>query len=106
MAKPTSHTLNCPEGQNASFSHGNEMSASERIIRNKPVPASSVARAAGLRKNSVSIQRAEDIIAGLPSEVMASLVQDMAQAIVVMLLDQQVTKSDECDVESSDLRQI
>lgn len=48
----------------------------------------------------------EDVIAGLPPDVMASLVQDMAQAIVAMLLDQSVSESDECDVESSDLRQV
>jgi len=44
-------------------------------------------------------------LAGLPSELMASLVQDMAQAIVAMLMDQQV-ESDECAVESGDLRQV
>ena len=49
----------------------------------------------------------EPVLAGLPDEVMDGLVEDLAEAVVAMLLHQQATESDESDdAESRDLREV
>ena len=48
-------------------------------------------------------RRAEQIMAGLPADVMDSLVDDMAEAVVAMLLSQAVIEANEGDDAGSDL---
>jgi len=96
--------LDCPGGRNAAFSHGEGTPAGEHVARNKPVPSPSAARAAGPRKNSVSIRQPDAILAGLPAHVMDELVEDLADAVVAILLSQAATDADEKDDASGSLR--
>ena len=48
----------------------------------------------------------EAILAGLPAHVMDELVDDLAEAVVAMLLSQAANESDEENDASSDLRKI
>jgi hypothetical protein len=48
----------------------------------------------------------EAILAGLPAHVMDELVEDMAEAVVAMLLSQAAPDADEEDHASGDLRTI
>ena len=57
-------------------------------------------------KKSANTRQAEAILAGLPAHVMDSLVEDMAEAVVAMLLRQTASNADECENASSDLRQV
>ena len=50
--------------------------------------------------------QAEAILAGLPAHVMDSCVDDMADAVVAMLLKQVASEMDDDADESSHLRQI
>jgi hypothetical protein len=95
MPDPRSHSLDCPGEGNAASAHGDT-----------PVPATSGPGAANAGKNSVSIRQAEAILAGLPEHVMDELVEDLAEAVVAILLDRQSAETVECDDESSDLRQV
>ena len=57
--------------------------------------------------NRAPVQRHTDhLLAGLPAHVMDELVDDMAEAVVVMLLSQAAAQPDEEDDASGDLRQI
>ena len=57
--------------------------------------------------NRVPVQRAPaDILTGLPAHVMDALVDDLAEAVVAMLLSQAAAEPDEEDDASSDLRKI
>lgn len=49
-------------------------------------------------------RQVEDILAGLPAHVMDELVEDMADAVVAILLSQAATDADEKDDASGDLR--
>ena len=51
-------------------------------------------------------RRSGDALAGLPAPLMDELVEDMAEAVVAMLLSQAAAEPDEEDDASSDLRQI
>jgi len=56
--------------------------------------------------NRVSVQRKPaDILAGLPAPVMDELVDDLAEAVVAMLLSQ-TAEPDQEDDASSDLRKV
>ena len=57
-------------------------------------------------KNSANISRVEAILAGLPAHVMDELVEDLADAVVAMLLSQAATEPDEDEHESGNLRKI
>ena len=57
-------------------------------------------RSASKRAN---ISRVEAILAGLPAPVMDELVDDLAEAVVAMLLSQAAAQPDEEDNASSDL---
>ena len=46
------------------------------------------------------------ILAGLPADVMDECVEDLAEAVVAMLLSQGTTEPDEHEHESGDLREI
>ena len=48
----------------------------------------------------------EDVLAGLPVEVMDGLVEDLADAVVAMLLNPNTAAADKRDDESRDLRTI
>jgi len=50
--------------------------------------------------------QAEAILAGLPAGVMDELVDDMADAVVAMLLTEAASGSDESDDASGNLRKI
>ena len=51
-------------------------------------------------------RRSADTLAGLPAPVMDELVDDLAEAVVAMLLSQAAAETDEEDDASSDLRKI
>jgi hypothetical protein len=51
-------------------------------------------------------RQVEDILAGLPAHVMDSLVADMAEAVVAVLLSERAAEPGESDDESGDLRQV
>ena len=51
-------------------------------------------------------RRTGDILAGLPAHVMDELVEDLADAVVAILLSQGTTEPDEEDDASGDLRKI
>jgi len=51
-------------------------------------------------------RRPADILAGLPAHVMDELVEDMAEAVVAILLDRETAETSDSDNESSHLRQI
>ena len=53
---------------------------------------------------SARTQRIEGTIAGLPAHVMDECVEDLAEAVVAMLLRQAAAEPDEEDDASSDLR--
>jgi hypothetical protein len=57
-------------------------------------------------KNSTNKRLPEAVLAGLPADVMASLVDDMAEATVGMLLSQTAIESDEDEREASNLRAL
>ena len=48
----------------------------------------------------------EAILTGLPADVMDELVEDMAEAVVAMLLSQAAAEPDDSDDASGDLREI
>lgn len=104
MPEPRSHSLDCPGRQNGASAHEVGTSPGQRVARDKPVPAPSAARAADAGKNSVSIRQAEAILAGLPAHVMDELVEDLADAVVAILLSQTATDADEKDDASGSLR--
>ena len=57
--------------------------------------------------NRVPVQRrTDDLLAGLPAHVMDELVDDMAEAVVAMLLSQAAAQPHEEDDASGDLRQV
>jgi len=51
-------------------------------------------------------RRSEAILAGLPAHVMDELVNDLAEAVVAILLDRESAETSDSDNESSHLRQI
>jgi len=108
MPEPRSHSLDCPERRKVASGHGEDTSGGERVPGNKPVPPPLPARAADSSKNSASIRQPEAILAGLPAPVMDELVEDMAEAVVAMLLDKEVLGPDDDDSDDarSNLRQI
>ena len=106
MPEPRSHSLDCPERRKVASGHGEDTSGGERVPGNKPVPPPLPARAADSSKNSASIRQPEAILAGLPAPVMDELVEDLAEAVVAMLLNQTPAKPGEEDDASSDLRTI
>lgn len=57
-------------------------------------------------KNHTNRRQPEDILAGLPAHLMDELVEDMAEAVLAMLLSQGATEPDEGDDASSDLRKV
>ena len=61
-----------------------------------------------MRRRDMKIKKsqAEAILAGLPADVMDELVEDMAEAVVAMLLKQAASEMDDDADESSQLRQI
>ena len=97
MPEPNSHSLDCPERRKAASNRREDTSAGEYVAGNKPVPAPSAARVAGPHKNSANISRVEAILAGLPAHVMDELVEDLAEAVVAMLLSQAATEPNEDD---------
>jgi len=106
MPETRSHGLECPGRRNAASAHAEDTPADERVARDKPVPAPSGARAVGTRKNSVSTRQPEAILAGLPAHVMDELVEDLAEAVVAVLLSQAAAEPDEGEHASGDLRQV
>lgn len=58
------------------------------------------------RRKSANPRHPADILAGLPQHVMDELVEDMAEAVVAMLLSQTAIESDEDEHASGDLRKI
>ena len=52
------------------------------------------------------VRSPETILAGLPAHVMDELVEDLAEAVVAMLLSQTAIESDEDEHASSDLRKV
>ena len=57
-------------------------------------------------KNHTNRLPPEAILAGLPAHVMDECVEDMAEAVVAMLLSQAATEPDEEDDASGNLRKI
>jgi len=97
MPEPRSHSLDCPGRRDRAFAHGEDASAGHPVARSRPVPAPSAARAAGSRKNSATVRQPEAILAGLPEHVMDELVEDLAEAVVAILLSQAATEPNEDD---------
>ena len=106
MPEAASHSLDYPATRNEASAHGQEASAGERVTRNKPISAPSATRAAGRGKKSASTRQPADILAGLPAHVMDELVEDMAEAVVAVLLDQATLAPDDEDDASDDLRKV
>ena len=59
---------------------------------------------AGLGDIAINTRRSEAILAGLPAHVMDELVEDLAEAVVAILLSQGTTEPDEDEHASGDLR--
>ena len=56
------------------------------------------------QRKSANTRHLADILAGLPPHVMDECVEDLAEAVVAMLLSQAAAEPDEEDDASSDLR--
>ena len=103
MREPISHSLDCPGRRNAAPAHGEGKPAGERVAQGGPVPAPSAARSADSSKDSANTRRPEAILAGLSEHVMDELVDDMADAVVAILLSGVATESGESDDASGSL---
>ncbi len=58
------------------------------------------------RGSSTNTRQPADILAGLPADVMDELVDDLAEAVVAILLSQAASDASEKDDASGDLREI
>jgi hypothetical protein len=77
--------------------------------RNHALGASAAARPGQIGPSAGRSARTRQIggtLAGLPGHVMDELVEDMAEAVVAMLLSQAADEPDEEDDASSDLREV
>ena len=77
--------------------YGVEDKRPRRFHLGKPVRSSKI---------NANSRRAENILAGLPADVMDELVDDVAEAVVAVVLRQAATQTDEEDDASSGLRKI
>jgi len=106
MPEPSSHSLDGSGRGNRASADGEGTRAGERVAQSRPVPATSAARAADSRKNSASIRQPEAILAGLPAHLMDECVEDLAEAVVAILLDRENGETGDTDDEGSDLREV
>lgn len=106
MPESRCHSLDRPGGRNSASGHSAKRPISQRVARNKPVPAPFAAQAAGSLRSISSTRQPAVILAGLPAHVMDELVDDLAEAVVAMLLSQAAMEPGEDDDEGSNLRQV
>ena len=72
-----------------------------------PGPRESATKALLFQANrAMNDREPEAVVTGLPAEVIDGLVEDMADAVVAMLLNPETVETVECDDESGDLRQV
>ena len=80
---------------------------SRSLASQTPGPRESATKALPFRANrAMNDRQPEAVLAGLPAEVIDGLVEDMADAVVAMLLNPETVETVECDDESGDLRQV
>ncbi len=77
------------------------MPAAARLTREEPARSHRVPH-----RESAGTRQPADILAGLPEHVMDELVDDLAEAVVAILLSQAASDASEKDDASGDLREI
>jgi hypothetical protein len=87
MPESGCHSFGRPRGRNSASGHKGDALAGPRVAQKRPLLTLCAARAPGPPKKSPTIREPEAILAGLPADVMDELVEDMAEAVVAMLLE-------------------
>ena len=75
-------------------------------VENQRPRRSSLRKPMGEGKKGTNIRRPEAVVAGLPAQVMDELVDDLAEAVVAMLLSQAAIEPDDDEHASGDLRKV
>ena len=99
-------TARFPRGKLAPNSaHSSPMPTGQSAGGDGPFDSPRSDRLAGPAK-VVGTCQLQDVLAGLPAHVMDELVEDLAEAVVAVLLSQAAAEPDEGEHASGDLRQV